>query len=419
MKKLHSFIFVLFVSQALHSQSNKLDKKLEKTYELVEKGKLKEADEHTEKILSANPEYGKGWDLLAKIRYKEYQDSKASDNLLKNMTVTTKDKNGKQSPKDDSLTKAFTDLLSNLSLSKIAYNKYTYTLRKAMLTSDDAYLSSALLRNIFIDVDVDTLVSKKALKHFNEAEEEFAKKNYDNAAKIYKRAIEEQPNFYKANMYMGDCFYFTGNYESAVGCFREAINQHPNLLEPRKYIIDTYLKAHLYDKAIDDAIDAMTVYPDLSIAVKMEDAVYYSQKKIDIKWLPREVFPNKIKQDSLKSTLNDYNEPKTPEVKGIWISYKNSLSKIKPFCNEKGIINRTNSLTASKYMEVFAWEEMLKNSASADLEQAKKMQKDGFLDCYVLVTCFHYDFYDQYKDFAKANKNKIREYYKKYIVEKN
>ncbi|MGZ3919587.1 MAG: tetratricopeptide repeat protein [Bacteroidia bacterium] len=419
MKSVIIYACVLLLSSCLYSQSNKLDKKLEKSYDYIDKGKLKEADEYTEKLLEENPEYGKGWDLLCKIRYKDYQDSKSSDNLFQNISVTTTDKKGKKTSKDDSLSKALLNMLTSISPSKLAYSKYTYTLRKALLTSDDAYLSSALLRNAFVDIDVDTLVSKKALKHFNEAEEEFAKKNYDNAAKMYKRAVEEQPNFYKATMYMGDCFYFTGNYPNAIESFRAAMNQHPYLLEPRKYIIDAYLKARLYDKAIDECIDAMAVYPDLSVELKMEDAVYYSDKKINITWTPRATLPNKIIKDSAKSDLNVYHEKTEKELKGAWLEYKNAMNKIKPFCNEKGIIIKSTPLATSKYLEIFSWEEMLKNSPDPMLGEARKMQKEGYLDCYVMVTCFHYDFYDQYKDFVSANKTRIKEYYKKYIVEKS
>jgi hypothetical protein len=59
---------------------------------------------------------------------------------------------------------------------------------------------------------------------------------------------------------------------------------------------------------------------------------------------------------------------------------------------------------------------MLKNSTDPLLEEARKMQKDGYLDCYVLISCFHFDFYDQYADFVAKNREKVTEYYKKYIV---
>ena len=69
-------------------------------------------------------------------------------------------------------------------------------------------------------------------------------------------------------------------------------------------------------------------------------------------------------------------------------------------------------------MELYSWEEMLKNSKDSSLDEARRMQKDGYLDCYVFVTCFHFDIYSQYLDFTKNNSNKIKEYYKKYIVAK-
>ncbi|MGZ3901677.1 MAG: hypothetical protein ACXVDC_15225, partial [Bacteroidia bacterium] len=168
-----------------------------------------------------------------------------------------------------------------------------------------------------------------------------------------------------------------------------------------------------------ECIDAMAVYPDLSVELKMEDAVYYSDKKINITWTPRATLPNKIIKDSAKSDLNVYHEKTEKELKGAWLEYKNAMNKIKPFCNEKGIIIKSTPLATSKYLEVFSWEEMLKNSPDPMLGEARKMQKEGYLDCYVMVTCFHYDFYDQYKDFVSANKTRIKEYYKKYIVEKS
>lgn len=411
-------VFVCIQTLSGIAQSNPLDKKMEKVYNLVEKAKYKDASEYLEKILENNPEYGKGWDYLSKLRYKEYKDAKATDGIFSgNITVTTKEKGKDKKVENDSLANALMELLSKYSPSKIAYSKYIYTFRQALLTSEDAYQSSAILRSLFIDTPTDTAVSKKALKYYNDAESEFAKKNYENAAKLYKRATEEQPDFFKASLYMGDCFYFTENYPSAAEAFRNAVKTFPNLLEPRKYLIDSYAKQQLYDKSMEECIQAMTIYPDLSVAVKMDDAAYYQNKKIDFKWTPRLVFPNKI-IDTTISTLNEYKPEKTPIVKDPWNFYQKALENIKPFCNKKGIIIEPNKFTDSKYLEVYSWEEMLKNSQSPSLDQARRMQKDGYLDCYVLITCFHYDFYDQYADFVSKRKDKVMEYYKKYIINK-
>ena len=407
---------IIFFNSAAVGQSNPLDKKLDKAKELIKKDKIEDAEKYLVKVLDENPEYGDGWDLLSKIHYKQYKDAKVSDNLFNNLTVTTKDKDGNEI-KDDSLANSVLKLIGNIKPSKRAFNKYLYTMRKAMLTSTDATGSSIILRNYFVDVEIDSVISKKAIKYFNEAEEEFSKKNYDKAAKSYKRAIEEQPNFYKASLYLGDCYYFTGNYVEAIKYFKESSQKFPNQLEPRKYLVDAYAKEGLYKNCLEEAIAVTTVYPDLSMFEKLDDAAYLNNKKIDIKWTARGCFPNKITNDSSKTDLNEYIEEKKNPTKEPWTHYENALDKIKKDCNANGII-QNSTLTRAKYLEVYSWEEMLKNSSDASLEEAKKMHKEGYLDCYVLVTCYHIDFYEQYKDFASKNKDKIIEYYNKYLIAK-
>ncbi|MCC6372219.1 MAG: tetratricopeptide repeat protein [Bacteroidia bacterium] len=414
-KLLGVLLFVLSLNLA--AQSNKLDKKMQKVYDLVDKDKIKEAGEKLEELLNENPEYGQGWDYLSKIRYKEYKDAKLADNLFNGkVTITTKDKNGKEIKKeDDTLGNSLLKLLSEIKPSKKAFNKYLYFMRKGLLTSPDADHCSVVLRNYYIDPEVDTAVSKKALKYFNEAEEEFSKKNYADAAKMYKRALEEQPDFFKASLYMGDCFFFVEDYVNAIASFKAAKQKFPQLLEPRKYLIDAYAKSKLYDLALNEAIETMAVYPDLSVIAKMEDAAYLINKKINIQWTPRRVFPNSFKTDSLLALSNSFSEELKP-AKDPWNYYLEAKSVIKPVCNSKGLIVKPTSLSMSHYMEVYSWEEMLKKSKDPMLDQARKMQEAGFLDCYVLVTCYHIDFYDQYLDFVTKNKAKVVDYYKKFLV---
>jgi len=409
---------ISFYSVSL-SQTNELDKKLEKVYYLADKGKLDDADEYLVKVLEKNPGYGKGWDLLATIRRKAYNNSKLSDNALGgNFIITTKDKNGKEvKSENDSLAKALTELLNGIKPSKIAYNKYIYTMKKATLFSDDCHQSSALLRNILVDTQIDTAINEKALKYFDEAEEEFGKKNYDQAAKLYKRALEAEPQFYKASLYLGDSYYFMKRYIDAIAAFKESSTKFPELLEPRKYLTDAYIKEKLYDKALQEAINTMAVYPDLSMFSRIQTAAYYNDKKLDIKWISRAIFPNKIASDS-KKELNTYSDPKEPQAKAHWVSYKNALDKISSYCNSNGVITKSNSITDAKYLEVYSWKEMISTCKDDSLDEAKRMEKDGFLDCYVFITCFHQDIYEQYKHFVAANPNKIQEYFDKYIVKK-
>ena len=406
-----SILFLVYIDG--YSQSNKLDKKLEKAYSLIKKDKLDDAADYINDLLKENPSYGDGWDLLVKIRMKQYENAKSTDVLSgTNFTITTKTKDGKDvKPGDDSLAVALAEMMTALSPSKVARKKYIDEARRATLYCNEAYFASYILRTIFVDPEIDTNVNKKALKYFNEAETEFQNKNYENAAQLYIRAIDKQPDFYKASLYLGDAYYFMGIYDKALKYFSEAVNKFPNMLEPRKYLIDTYAKLKLFNQSADEAIKALIVYPDLSVTEKLTDALYLSNKKLKINWTARGCFPNKVNAKEKIQKKNDSNI----EIKEPWVQYKNALEKVKDVTDSKGIITKDNKITQTRYLELYSWEQMLINSNDSILKEARSMQKDGYLDCYVFITCFHIDIYDQYFDFATKNKEKITQYFKKYI----
>lgn len=418
MKKQLLLIYILmFLTSILYSQSSNLEKKLSKAYKYCDKGKYEDADEYMVDLLNENPQYGDGWDLLGKIRYQLYVNSKKSDNLFGNISVTTKDSTGTKEIKNDSLANVFMEMLSNFKPSKNAFEKYIFTLRKATLFSNEAYYSSMMLRINMVDIEVDTNVKPKALKYFDIAESEFSEKNLEKALKYYKRALDEQPGFYKAYLYYGDMFYMMDDVVNAIKIFKEIIEKYPDLLEPRKYLTDAYAKDRLYKEALDEAIKTMYVYPDLSMANKLSDAVFLTNQKLNIKWTPRQVFPNVMLKDSNKIDFRFKKE--IPLVKAPWDSYVAAYDKIKDYCNDNGKIYKINKLTDAKYLEVYSWEEMLANSKDPMLDEARRMQADGFLDCYVFVSCFHYDLLSQYRDFASKNQSRIIEYFNKYITSKS
>lgn len=401
------------------AQSNPLDKKLEKAKDMAANGKLDDADKYLVKVLDDEPSFGEGWDLLTDIRYKQYENSKLTSGLFsgKNLsfTIKTTDKDGNE-VKDgsDTLARQLTEMLNSIDPSKKAYSKFIYTARRATMASRSAYGASAYLRIFSIDMEVDTNVGKKALKYFKEAETEFADKNYSKAAMLYRHAIEHQPDFYKARMYLGDCYYFMNIYNDAIAAFKESRDRFPFLLEPRKYLVDSYWKIFAYDKAVDEAINATIVYPDFTMMQRMEDAAYMDHRRINIQWTPRGVLPNKANE---KNTLNDYTDKDEESAAGPWVAYQAAGDTIASYCDSNGIIVKANPLTTARYMEVFSWEEMLrKNPTDKSLDEARKMQKQGYLDCYVMVSCYHYDFYKQFAHFSTNNKERIADYFKAFTI---
>ncbi len=416
-KKISLIINLILISIVSYSQTNPAETKLEKIYELIDKNKIDNAEKQLVELLEKYPSYGKGWDLLSKIKYYNYEKAKELPDLFGdgNISITTKDEDGNEI-KNDSLSNSLANLFAQMNPSKKAYNDWILTLRKATLFSHTAYNCSISLRNIYHVDKVDTMVNDKALKYFNKAEEEFKAKNYNKAAEYYQRAIEYQPDFYKALLYLGDAYYFMENYVDAIKNFKICSEKYPTFLEPRKYLVDAYGHEGLYDNAIAEGIGALTVYPDLSIFAKMEDIIYYTGNKFSIEWQARKVLPNKIESDTNRLISAEESNLKSADKDSPWSWYLDAKSKIESFCDDRGLINQSTSLTSSRYMEMYSWEEMLNNSDSKELEQAKEMQKKGYLDCYIFITCFHEDIYDQYAHFVKNNPDKIVEYYKMMTV---
>lgn len=403
---------ILFICPGSFGQTNQLDKKLETASEMLNDNKADDAEKYVLKILDDNPDYGDGWDLLGMIRYQQYLNSKSTEGITANFTISSKDEKGNDvKPENDSLMQQLSSLLKKISLPKMAFSKYMYTLRKATLMSREAWKSSAYLRIANVDVNVDSAVNKKALKYYQEAETEFAEKNYGKAATLYGRAIEEQPNFYKASMYMGDCYYATKDYTDAVTSFKNAKQKFPYLLEPSKYLTDAFAKLGLYDKALEEAIRSTTIYPDYSMLQKLEDIAYLNYQTVNIKWTQRGVFPNKI-TDTTNNDINQYSDKEDMKPEGPWKFYKAAYDKILPYCNNEGVIVKPNPLTKAKYLEVYSWEEMLKNSSDPILDEARRMQQANYLDCYVMISCFHYDLYGEYQEFARSNSDRIFAYFK-------
>lgn len=137
-----------------------------------------------------------------------------------------------------------------------------------------------------------------------------------------------------------------------------------------------------------------------------EQSAAAGYKNYDLHWMPREVLPNSFIKTL--SSKNDYQLK--PLASSFWKYYTEAFDKIKAHCNGSCILP-DNDPSKQKYVEVYAWEYMLSKSQSPDLDFARKMQQKEYLDCYVLLSNFHYDLLDQYRDFVPANKVKIRGYF--------
>lgn len=275
---------------------------------------------------------------------------------------------------------------------------------RATLKCSKVAKASIYLRKYLIDTASDTAVSKDAKDKFNEGDDAFADEDYKKARQFYQEALYLDSNYYKATVYLGDAYFADKQPSKSISYFKKAILMRPDLLEPRKFLVDAYVNMESFDLAYDACIEAIIVHPDLTMFAELAEICGKLNKTFDRHWFARFYSINQMDVD--QSEITD--EP--------WKYYREAKEKIAEYCNDDGVIIKQNKLTTQDYMEAYCWEYMLEKTTNSDFNFAKKMLKEGYLDCYVLVSMYHFTLNKQFMDLASNNAEKIRKYFNKYLV---
>lgn len=409
---------IFLLNTTLLAQCKIPESKVQEIQSFIKNDNLYKADKELTKLLRKCPTWGIGWDLLANIDFMRYE--KANYFVFSNqfmMSEPKKDGNSTDNS-EDSIKRSLIPIIINASPSIVAYQNFMYRVRKATLLSNEAYNSSSYIRMRNIPELVQFQKSKSAAKQFDTAALAMHNENYTSAINYFKKALLSDDSFYTVYMGLAQAYCLSHDTISACKTLEIVKSMFPKEFKPQMQLVELYEKTESINKVLETAIDAVSVYPDLLIMKKIEFWINAANKKLDIEWTPRLVFPNTIVANLIMSEMEMVDRNEEFDIRGCWKFYRKAKDLISPFCNDYGKIVKSNSLTQSKYLEVFSWEEMLKKSTDPKLNQARKMQQMNFLDCYVLLTCFHFDIYDQYEDFVANNKEKISEYFRTFIVDK-
>ncbi len=418
-KCIPGFVILILCCTAfsLLAQQSTINRELDSATKLAQNGNLQAADKIVKKIVRIHPESGPAWDLLAEIAEHRlsYDDSIAESFNALGKTLSLFQNNNDSDGKKQILNIATAIRQTNAPF----YDQYEYyyVLRKAMMLADNALNCSVYARRLTATEDVDTNVNDKASKYFEEAEKKADENNADDAIALNKSAIKEYPDFYIAHIRLGQLYCGMGKQTEAIAYYQLAEKKYPLMLMAYKNAAYVYEMMGAYDKCLEECIASLTAYPDVYMLQNLETATEKLGKKIDIKWTARQALPNRILSEKDKETENKfgYKNKRDDSLSETWKYYKQAQAKVSAFCDADGIIVKPNAPTKSKYMEVYSWEEMLKNSNDASLDEARRMQKLGYLDCYVMVSCFHFDFYKQYLDFVVKNRERVIRYYRSMI----
>jgi len=401
--RLYRFILLLLCWQACaYAQLNKRDArrfhKAEKAYEALH---LDEAEEMLLPLSKKYPYSSSIWDLLAQVQIRNYYARSQQDRIF---GLARRDSgillSSEQQQRRDSLDRIFIRLLNDGRPSRRYFLGAVDSWREATLRCSDAELPSTLLRTFLIDPALpDTSTNTTASNLFREGERALQIQNFADAIHAFEQAVTLDSGYFKAWLNLGNACYFKRDYVAASKALRHAVKLRPQLQEPRQYLVDALYHMMALEEAQEEAIQALILYPEVGMFQKLEEIAKARNKHFDRHWTARVVFPN---------TVGD--QPLNEKGDRDWMEYINGFSIVEKYCNKDGIIITKNNLTNSTYAEVFSWEYMLRKTDPEKFAFARKMQQEGFLDCYVMLSEYHIDFNGQYQDFARNNKERIKSY---------
>lgn len=403
MKKI-LLLLTLFTAVTLTAQSAR-DKEVKKQHKQIDKAiKVFTKKSYTKGIEKLNKYMEKmnnpiirTWDVLVDMEYIRYEYNLENDGVFTSVML---DDDGDTIEVTDEMIWLYEMFPTRYRVIKICREATNYS---------ESPNADEYLRFLEIEVGEDSAVSEKAKIYFEEGEEFFEKEDYEMAIMNYKKAIKEDSAYYAANIALGLSFYRDNeNADSAIYYFTQAKEIQPHFLKPRKFIIEVLVKEGLYFRAKKECLDALCVYPGFDLKDYYQEILYVENKYMDEHRLWRSFYPNNFSDKNQQS------------FSGPFKAYRDAKDDISKYCNEDGIIE-PNGVTNDKHLEVYSWHVLLESfdgEVPSYLEFAEEMEEEGYLDCYVMVSLFHYDIYPQFKDFMSYEENRTRtkEYIEKFLI---
>ena len=367
-------------------------KSVEKSKALYNKGKYDKAITTINKVLMAHIHDVELWNLRV-----VYENTRYNEQYNKDISAIIKKMNSKGTVMVD-----FGKLKSTEYKSELIVACYMAT-----LYAEKQVLASALLHDMVIEPSVDTSIGDEARDYRIKGDEEYNLENYSAAIRQYEKALGEDSSYYKATYSMAFAYYKQDKYEQAAKWFQKSINLQPEMLNPRYFLVETYIKNKEWQAAYDACVNGLIQYPYLGYLDQMEKICDKLDKTFKLHWMERDQMPSMI---TISNQSGSTEEP--------WSFYTSAKEKIADYCNDEGIIKKSQSLTEQKYLETYSWEYMLKKSETDEKEFgfARKMQEQGYLDCFTLFSMFHISVWDQYQHLRDNNRAHLKSYIETQLV---
>jgi tetratricopeptide (TPR) repeat protein len=259
----------------------------------------------------------------------------------------------------------------------------------------------------------------------------FLKGELDAALAAYERALSLDPKLYEAPLFAGDVFLQKGQFEKAGEWYARAINLDPNREQAYRYWGNALLKQARLDEARDKYVDAVVASPYERYTWENglfrwanAKAVRLGHPKIDVQ---SSVSP--LKDNKMTITIDPKAMEKTDDGSAAWMMYgifraawsTNNYEKFKKeYPSEKvyrhSLREEADALRAVLTSVRSQQKDGKVKQLSKDLQLLMQIEEAGLLEAYVLFARTDEGIAQDYVEYRKANRDKLRRYLIEYLA---
>lgn len=253
----------------------------------------------------------------------------------------------------------------------------------------------------------------------------FLRDDYEGAVAAYESALALDPGLYAAPLFAGDAFLRRGQFEKAAEWYARAVKIDPDREQAYRYWGDALLKQARPDEARDKYVEAVIANPydrhtweDGLFRWADAKSVRLGHPKIDVQ---QTVTP--MKNNEMTITLDPKSLEKSDDGRAAWMMYglsraawtTNDYEKFrKAYPGEKTYRHSLREEAEALRGVVQSVREQQKTGKvkqlSPDLQVLVQLEEAGLLEAYVLFARPDEGIAQDYAEYRKANRDKLRRY---------
>ena len=267
--------------------------------------------------------------------------------------------------------------------------------------------------------------NSKANALIQEGEALFSQGKADEALKKYQQALEIDPKLYHAALFSGDIYLQQKDFAQAETWYQKAIAIDPNKETAYRYSATPLMRQGKTEAARDRYVEAFIVEPYNRFATA--GLVQWAQATQTNLFHPEIDIPTNVTFDEkgdakinldAGALLGDKDDGSF-----AWLSYGTTRSRwhkekfAKTYPNEKAYRHTlAEEVDALRSVISLATSDKRTKKLSPSLVKLKQLDDDGLLECYVLLAKADQGIAQDYPDFLKQNRDKLRRYVKEYVI---